>query len=169
MSICPNCGHAVNISARYCETCGSALMPSEQIAGATPAIDVSIAASGVNVMLLSTGGLSPDEAADAIADICGYPAEEARLIAQSAPITIARGLPQPYAAQTALRLSGRGLCVTAYDSRGYVNEALHECISKGAEGDAGALAAQYRIEKHLMRPWNIPYRFEGDTPPLFGA
>ncbi len=164
MATCPNCGHTVNNRAKFCETCGSALLASEMnmAVSSPPSVKVGTGQGSYGVMLLSSDKCSQEMAVKAIEEICGYSDDEALAIIGNTPIAIARNLSQREAVLLARKLNESGVELSVYGSNGYIESAPH---FDGAP--AGLLSGKNRIDKYLIRPWNYPYAFTGDKPPVF--
>ena len=101
---CSNCGTRLGSGVNFCPNCGTrvtALQP------------------GNMVMLVSLGTSNRNTAAALLTRICGYTDDDALLIADSAPITVARGLTEAQARYLAQALAEYGIEVSVYDGTGW--------------------------------------------------
>ena len=176
---CSNCGAQVADGANFCPNCGAQLnavaattVPTVATA-ATPIPTAAVA--GDTVMLVSLGSCAPDNAACLLQQTCGYGADEALLIAQSAPCAVARGLTDAQARYLAQALSEYGMEISVYNQNGWLS---FESASTSVWDKAGALIAaaasalgliglKNRISRDLMRRWDYPHRFTGNRPPVY--
>ena len=109
---CPNCGVRLPDGVNFCPECGTQV-------SATVSTAAAASAQGNMVMILSLGACARTTAASLIQTICGYTADEALLIADSAPITVARGLSEAQARFLAQALAEYGMEVSVYDGSGW--------------------------------------------------
>ena len=107
---CPNCGVRLPDGVNFCPECGTKVV----------ALNTAVVPDQDNmVMIFSLGTCSRTTAASLIQAICGYTADEALLIADSAPITVARGLSDAQARYLAQALAEYGMEVSVYDGNGW--------------------------------------------------
>ena len=161
---CSNCGIQLAAGVNFCPNCGTRVI--------APAASTN---PGNMVMLVSVGTSNRATAAALLARICGYSDEEALLIVDSAPITVARGLNDAQARYLAQALAEYGIEVSVYDGSGWRE---WESSSTSVWDQAGGLLASVasalgllgignRISRDMMRPSDYPYRTTGPRPPVF--
>ena len=178
---CSNCGAQVVTGANFCPNCGAALTsaaaPVTNITSAVGAASIAGTAgvAGDNtVMILSLDSCPRATAVSLIQQLCGYTAEEAALIADSAPVAVARYLSDPQARCLAQALCEYGLEVAVCDSNGWrqIEPETSSVWSSAGSLLAGAAAAlgliglRNRITRDLMRRWELPFRYTGPRPPV---
>ena len=161
---CSNCGIQLAAGVNFCPNCGTRVK--------APAASTN---PGNMVMLVSVGTSNRATAAALLARICGYSEEEALLIVDSAPITVARGLNDAQARYLAQALAEYGIEVSVYDGSGWRE---WESSSTSVWDQAGGLLASVasalglmgmgnRISRDMMRPTDYPYRTTDARPPVF--
>ncbi len=161
---CSNCGIQLAAGVNFCPNCGTRVK--------APAASTN---QGNMVMLVSVGTSNRATAAALLARICGYSEEEALLIVDSAPITVARGLNDAQARYLAQALAEYGIEVSVYDGSGWRE---WESSSTSVWDQAGGLLASVasalglmgmgnRISRDMMRPTDYPYRTTDARPPVF--
>ena len=161
---CSNCGIQLAAGVNFCPNCGTRV--------SVPAASTN---QGNMVMLVSVGASNRATAAALLARICGYTDEEALLIVDSAPITVARGLNDTQARYLAQALAEYGIEVSVYDGRGWREwESSNTSVWDQAGGLLASVAAALglmgmgnRITRDMMRPTDYPYRTTGSRPPVF--
>ena len=161
---CSNCGIQLPGGVNFCPNCGTR---------------VSVVKNTVNpgnmVMLVSLGSSTRGTAAALLSRICGYSDEDALLIADSAPITVARGLNDAQARYLAQALAEYGMEVSVYDGVGWRE---WESSSTSVWDQTGSLLASVasalgllglgnRITRDMMHRTDYPYRLNGSRPPVF--
>ena len=164
MMFCSNCGIQLSAGVNFCPNCGTRVQVVK--APANP---------GNMVMLVSVGDSNRVTAAALLARICGYSDEEALLIVDSAPITVARGLNDAQARYLAQALAEYGIEVSVYDGSGWrewESSATSVWDQTGSllAGVASALSLLgigNRIPRDMMRRSDYPYRTTGTRPPVF--
>ena len=165
---CSNCGVQLAGGVNFCPNCGAKV-----IAGVvTPTASVP---QGNMLMLVSTGNCSRATAAALLQQLCGYAADEALLILDSAPITVARGLTDAQARYLAQAFAEYGLEVSVYDGTGW-REWESESTSvwdktgallTGVASALGLMTLNNRITRDMIRRMDYPYRFSGGRPPVY--
>ena len=161
---CSNCGIQLAAGVNFCPNCGTRVK--------APAASTN---PGNMVMLVSVGTSNRATAAALLARICGYSEEEALLIVDSAPITVARGLNDAQARYLAQALAEYGIEVSVCDGSGWRE---WESSSTSVWDQAGGLLASVasalglmgmgnRISRDMMRPTDYPYRTTDARPPVF--
>ena len=161
---CSNCGIQLATGVNFCPNCGT------RVKAPTASTN-----QGNMVMLVSVGTSNRATAAALLARICGYSEEEALLIVDSAPITVARGLNDAQARYLAQALAEYGIEVSVYDGSGWRE---WESSSTSVWDQAGGLLASVasalglmgmgnRISRDMMRPTDYPYRTTDARPPVF--
>ncbi|MBQ8110744.1 MAG: zinc ribbon domain-containing protein, partial [Clostridia bacterium] len=166
---CPNCGVQLTGGVNFCPNCGAKVVSVVQPVATANAIQ------GNMVMLLSLGTCARNIAAALLQQICGYSGEEALLIADSTPITVARGLNDAQARYLAQAMSEYGMEVAVYDGNGWRD---WESASTSVWDNTGSLLASVasalglislnnRITRDMMHRWDYPYRFNGTRPPAY--
>ena len=105
---CTNCGTRLQDGANFCPNCGT------QVKAVVQPVN-----QGNMVMLVSLGDCKRATAAALLQQICGYEADDALLIVDSAPITVARGLNDAQAKLLAQALAEYGMEVSVYDGDGW--------------------------------------------------
>ena len=157
---CSNCGTRLGSGVNFCPNCGTrvtALQP------------------GNMVMLVSLGTSNRNTAAALLTRICGYTDDDALLIADSAPITVARGLTEAQARYLAQALAEYGIEVSVYDGTGWRE---WESANTSVWDNSGSLLASVasalglldignRVTRDMMRSGEYPYRVTGTRPPVF--
>ena len=157
---CSNCGTRLGSGVNFCPNCGTrvtALQP------------------GNMVMLVSLGTSNRNTAAALLTRICGYTDDDALLIADSAPITVARGLTEAQARYLAQALAEYGIEVSVYDGTGWRE---WESANTSVWDNSGSLLASVasalglldignRVTRDMMRSGEYPYRVAGTRPPVF--
>ena len=160
---CTNCGAQLPAGVNFCPNCGTRVTP------------VATTQPGYMVMLVSLGSGNRATAAALLARICGYSDEEALLIADSAPITVARGLSDAQARYLAQALAEYGIEVSVYDGTGWREwESTDTSVwdQKGAllasvASALGLLGISNRIPRDMMHRTDYPYHLTGTRPPVF--
>lgn len=161
---CSNCGVKLADGVNFCPECGTKV-------NWTAAADI----QGDMVMLQSLGTCAKTTAAALFQNLCGYSAEEALLIADSAPITLARGLSEAQARFLAQALAEYGMEVSVYDGDGWrdwesnttsVWDNAGELVT-GVAAALGLLGLNNRISRDMMHRMDYPYRFNGARPPVY--
>ena len=161
---CSNCGIELPAGVNFCPNCGARV--SAPAANANP---------GNMVMLVSLGASNRATAAALLSRICGYTDDEALLIVDNAPITVARGLNEAQARYLAQALAEYGMEVSIYDGSGWRE---WESSNTSVWDKTGALLASVasalglmgmgnRITRDMMRRTDYPYRTTGPRPPVF--
>lgn len=161
---CTNCGTRLQDGANFCPNCGT------QVKAVVQPVN-----QGNMVMLVSLGDCKRATAAALLQQICGYEADDALLIVDSAPITIARGLNDAQAKLLAQALAEYGLEVSVYDGTGWREL---ESTATSVWDQTGALIASVasalglftlnnRIGRDMMHRWDYPYRVSGTRPPVY--
>ena len=161
---CSNCGIQLAAGVNFCPNCGTRVN-----APAASAIQ------GNMVMLVSVGTSNRATAAALLSRICGYSDEEALLIVDSAPITVARGLNDAQARYLAQALAEYGIEVSVYDGSGWREwESANTSVwdQRGGLLDSvasvlGLLGIGNRISRDMMHRTDYPYRMTGARPPVF--
>ena len=161
---CSNCGIQLATGVNFCPNCGTRVK--------APAASTN---PGNMVMLVSVGTSNRATAAALLARICGYSEEEALLIVDSAPITVARGLNDAQARYLAQALAEYGIEVSVYDGSGWREwESSNTSVWDQAGGLLASVASALglmgmgnRISRDMMRPADYPYRTTGSHPPVF--
>ena len=157
---CSNCGTRLGSGVNFCPNCGTrvtALQP------------------GNMVMLVSLGTSNRNTAAALLTRICGYTDDDALLIADSAPITVARGLTEAQARYLAQALAEYGIEVSVYDGTGWRE---WESANTSVWDNSGSLLASVasalglldignRVTRDMIRSGESPYRVAGTRPPVF--
>lgn len=163
---CSNCGAQLSSGVNFCPNCGTKVVPVVPVATAEP---------GNMVMLVSVGSSNRATAAALLSRICGYDGDDALLIVDSAPITIARGLSDAQARYLAQALAEYGVEVAVYDGNGWrewESETTSVWDSTGAllmgvASALGLLGTGNRISRDMMHRMDYPYRTTGPRPPVF--
>lgn len=161
---CTNCGIQLAEGVNFCPNCGTRVNA-----------PVSATVQGYMVMLVSVGASNRATAAALLSRICGYTDEEALLIVDSAPITVARGLNDAQARYLAQALAEYGIEVSVYDGSGWREwESSNTSVWDQAGGLLASVATALglmgmgnRISRDMMRPSDYPYRTAGPRPPVF--
>ena len=161
---CTNCGIQLAEGVNFCPNCGTRVNA-----------PVSATVQGYMVMLVSVGTSNRATAAALLSRICGYTDEEALLIVDSAPITVARGLNDAQARYLAQALAEYGIEVSVYDGSGWREwESSNTSVWDQAGGLLASVATALglmgmgnRISRDMMRPSDYPYRMAGPRPPVF--
>lgn len=161
---CTNCGIQLAEGVNFCPNCGTRVNA-----------PVSATVQGYMVMLVSVGTSNRATAAALLSRICGYTDEEALLIVDSAPITVARGLNDAQARYLAQALAEYGIEVSVYDGSGWREwESSNTSVWDQAGGLLASVATALglmgmgnRISRDMMRPSDYPYRTAGPRPPVF--
>ena len=161
---CTNCGIQLAEGVNFCPNCGTRVNA-----------PVSATVQGYMVMLVSVGTSNRATAAALLSRICGYTDEEALLIVDSAPITVARGLNDAQARYLAQALAEYGIEVSVYDGSGWREwESSNTSVWDQAGGLLASVASALglmgmgnRISRDMMRPSDYPYRTAGPRPPVF--
>jgi len=161
---CSNCGIQLAAGVNFCPNCGTRVKA-----------PVSATVQGYMVMLVSVGSSNRATAAALLSRICGYTDEEALLIVDSAPITVARGLNDAQARYLAQALAEYGIEVSVYDGSGWREwESSNTSVWDQTGGLLASVAAALgllgignRISRDMMRPTDYPYRTTGARPPVF--
>ena len=155
---CSNCGIKLDEGVNFCPECGT------KVDWNSVAPD-----QGDRVMLLSLGTCAKTTAAALFQTLCGYSTDEALLIADSAPITVARGLSEAQA------LAEYGMEVSVYDGDGWrdwesnntsVWDNAGELVT-GVAAALGLLGLNNRISRDMMHRMDYPFRFTGARPPVY--
>jgi len=161
---CSNCGIQLPAGVNFCPNCGTRVT--------APA---TAANKGNMVMLVSLGDSNRATAAALLMRICGYTDEEALLIVDNAPITVARSLNDAQARYLAQALAEYGIEVSVYDGSGW-REWESDATSvwdrsgsllAGVASALGLLGIGNRITRDMMRRTDYPYRTTGARPPVF--
>jgi len=163
---CSNCGTQIGTGVNFCPNCGAKV-----ITVATP----SATTAGNMVMLVSLGVCAPATAAALLQQICGYGLDEALLIVDSAPITIARGLSDAQARYLAQALAEYGMEVSVYDGTGWREMESSSTsvwdqtgmLLAGVASALGLLGLDNRISRDMMHRADYPYRYSGSRPPVY--
>ena len=161
---CSNCGVPLADGVNFCPNCGTRVSPV-----------VTATAPGYKVMLVSVGTGNRATAAALLSRICGYTEDEALLIADSAPIVVARGLSDAQARYLAQALAEYGIEVSVHDGREWRD---WESSTKSVWDQGGSLLASVasalgmlgignRITRDMMHRTDDPYRMAGPRPPVF--
>ncbi len=161
---CSNCGIQLAEGVNFCPNCGTRVKA-----------PVSATVQGYMVMLVSVGTSNRATAAALLSRICGYTDEEALLIVDSAPITVARGLNDAQARYLAQALAEYGIEVSVYDGSGWREwESSNTSVWDQAGGLLASVASALglmgmgnRISRDMMRPTDYPYRTTDARPPVF--
>jgi len=161
---CSNCGIQLATGVNFCPNCGT------RVKAPTASTN-----QGNMVMLVSVGTSNRATAAALLTRICGYTDEEALLIVDSAPITVARGLNDAQARYLAQALAEYGIEVSVYDGSGWREwESSNTSVWDQAGGLLASVASALglmgmgnRISRDMMRPADYPYRTTGSHPPVF--
>ena len=165
---CPNCGTQLGNGVNFCPNCGTKVTVVQPVA-ANPA-----PVQGNMVMLLSLGNCSRATAAVLLQQICGYGADEALLIVDSAPITVARGLNDAQARYLAQAFSEYGMEISVYDGTGWRDWESGNTSVWDQTGDMltavaaalGLISVNNRISRDMMHRMD-PYRLTGARPPVY--
>jgi len=161
---CSNCGIQLSSGVNFCPNCGARV-----------SVVTTAAQAGNMVMLVSVGNSNRATAAALLSRICGYSDEEALLIVDSAPITVARGLSDAQARYLAQALAEYGIEVSVYDGNGWrewessatsVWDQTGSLLASVASA-LGLLGIGNRITRDMMRRTDYPYRLTGTRPPVF--
>ena len=166
---CPNCGTQLGNGVNFCPNCGT------KVVAVTPMAINPTAAQGNMVMLLSLGACARATAAVLLQQLCGYGTDEALIIVDSAPITVARGLTDAQARYLAQAFAEYGMEVSVYDGNGWRDwESGNTSVWDQAGGMLTAVAAALglisvdnRITRDMMHRMDYPYRFAGNRPPVY--
>ena len=161
---CSNCGIQLATGVNFCPNCGARVIA-----------PVAETVQGNMVMLVSVGTSNRATAAALLSRICGYSDEEALLIVDSAPITVARGLNDAQARYLAQALAEYGIEVSVYDGSGWRDwESSNTSVwdqsgglLAGVASVLGLLGIGNRISRDMMRRADYPYRTTGARPPVF--
>ena len=161
---CSNCGIQLATGVNFCPNCGARVIA-----------PVAETVQGNMVMLVSVGTSNRATAAALLSRICGYSDEEALLIVDSAPITVARGLNDAQARYLAQALAEYGIEVSVYDGSGWRDwESSNTSVwdqsgglLAGVAAVLGLLGIGNRISRDMMRRADYPYRTTGARPPVF--
>ena len=162
---CPNCGTQLADGVNFCPNCG------EKVAAIAQAVND----NDNRVMLLSLGNCARATAAALLHQICGYDTDDALLIVDNAPITVARGLNDDQARFLAQALSEYGLEVSVYDGNGWRDWESASGSVWDQTGDLvnavavalGLMSSGNRISRDMMHRMDFPYRFNGVRPPVY--
>ncbi len=111
---CPNCGTQLGSGVNFCPNCGTKVAT----VVATQAVE-----KDNMVMLVSLGTCARTTAAALLSHVCGYASDDALLIVDNVPITVARGLTDAQARYLAQAFTEYGLEVSIYDGEGGIVEA----------------------------------------------
>jgi len=161
---CSNCGIQLSAGVNFCPNCGTRVT-----------VITNAASPGNMVMLVSLGTSTRGTAAALLSRICGYSDEDALLIADSAPITVARGLNDAQARYLAQALAEYGMEVSVYDGTGWrewessttsVWDQTGSLLA-GVASALGLLGIGNRITRDMMHRTDYPYRLTGSRPPVF--
>ncbi len=166
---CPNCGTQLAGGVNFCPNCGTRV---NDIARTVAATDVN---QGNMLMLLSLGTCARNIAAALLQQICGYAQDDALLIVDSMPITVARGLTEAQARYLAQAFSEYGLEVAVYDRNGWREwESDNDSVWDNAgsliatvASALGLMSLNNRISRDMMHRMDYPYRFAGTRPPVY--
>lgn len=166
---CPNCGTQLQDGVNFCPNCGT------KVVAVTPMTVNPAAAQGNMLMLLSLGTCARATAAVLLQQLCGYDTDDALLIVDSAPITVARGLTDAQARYLAQAFSEYGMEVSVYDGNGWRDwESGNTSVWDQTGGMLAAVAAALglisvdnRIGRDMMHRMDYPYRFAGTRPPVY--
>ncbi len=166
MSYCQHCGAAITTDARFCAYCGAALELPVTTSQATAVLSSQTTAVGdYSVILLSQGACSRNEAVRLITAACGYTGEEALLLVETAPVTLARELPRLQAVCLAQALTEKGMEVSLCDSDGYQelietdDETLFDKVGNfiaSAATALGLIGARHRVPRSAIRRMELP-------------
>ena len=166
---CPNCGTQLSSGVNFCPNCGA------NVSNVAARVNATTADQGNMVMLLSLGTCNRATAAALLSQICGYDSDDALLIADSAPITVARGLSDAQARYLAQAFTEYGLEVSVYDGNGWrewesntssVWDQTGALIASVASA-LGLISLNNRISRDMMHRWDYPYRYNGTRPPVY--
>ena len=163
---CPNCGTQLSSNVNFCPNCGTKVV---QVTTPTQTVQ------GNMVMLLSLGTCNRATAAALLRHICGYETEDALLIVDSVPITVARGLTDAQARYLAQAFAEYGLEVSVYDGNGWRDWESDNTSVWDQAGDMltavaaalGLISVNNRISRDMMHRMDYPYRFAGTRPPVY--
>lgn len=162
---CPNCGTQLADGVNFCPNCG------EKVAAIAQAANE----NDNRVMLLSLGNCARATAAALLHQICGYDTDDALLIVDNAPITVARNLNDDQARFLAQALCEYGLEVSVYDGNGWRDWESASGSVWDQTGDLvnavavalGLMSSGNRISRDMMHRMDFPYRFSGVRPPVY--
>ena len=165
---CPNCGSPLGSGVNFCPNCGTKVS----------AVTVNVAravAEGNMVMLVSLGTCAKATASVLLQQLCGYTDDEALLIIESAPITIARGLNDSQARYLAQAFAEYGMEVSVYDGSGWrdwesASTSVWDATGSLMAGVASALGLidlNNRISREMMHRWDMPFGVTGARPPVY--
>ena len=165
---CPNCGTQLGVGVNFCPNCGT------RVSAVTPVVKTNVT-QGNMVMLMGLGDCRRTTAAALLQQICGYGSDEALLIVDSTPITIARELSEAQARFLAQALAEYGLEVSVYDGNGWrdwesANTSVWDSAGSLITGVAAALgliSVNNRITRDMMHRMDYPYRYSGARPPVY--
>jgi len=166
---CSNCGTQLANGVNFCPNCGAQV---KAVVQPTAAASVG---QGNMLMVLSLGTCSRSVAAALFQQLCGYASDEALLIADSMPITVARGLNDAQAKYLAQAFAEYGLEVAIYDGNGWrewESNATSVWDNAGAlitsvASALGLISVNNRIAREQMHRWDYPYRYTGARPPVY--
>lgn len=189
MAFCIQCGASIPDGSRFCSQCGAA-----QEAAATPVMTipqpaatpvmtipqpvmvqpVSYDPADDSVMLVSLGTCDVVTATLLLQRTCGYNEADARLIALSTPITLAKNLTDTQSTVLAQALAEYGMEVTVFDGTGYRNvtpkyETVYNTSGGFLESVAsvlGLIGVSNRIARNAIRRSTYPHHFYGVRPPV---
>ena len=161
---CSNCGIQLPSGVNFCPNCGTRVSVVRNVAN-----------PGNMVMLVSLGTSTRGTAAALLSRICGYSDEDALLIADSTPITVARGLNEAQARYLAQALAEYGMEVSVYDGAGWrewesSNTSVWDqtgSLLASVASALGLLGLGNRITRDMMHRTDYPYRLNGSRPPVF--
>ncbi len=168
MAYCQHCGAAVTSDARFCAYCGAALQTTvENVVVPQPVIihtEAQTAVGDYSVILLSLGRCGRSAAIRLITAACGYSTEEAVLLVDAVPVTLAQNLPRVQAVCLAQALTEKGMEVSLRDSSGYqelietddeiIFDKLGNFITSAAAA-LGLIGARHRIPRTAIRRLDI--------------
>ena len=162
---CPNCGTQLSSGVNFCPNCGTRVSN----------LSASVPNPGNMVMLVSLGNSNRATAAALLARICGYDDDDALLIADSAPIVVARGLSDAQARYLAQALAEYGIEVAVSDGKGWREwESEKTSVWDQAGGLMASVASALallglgnRISRDMMHRMDYPNLSTGARPPVF--
>ena len=168
---CPNCGTQLAAGINFCPNCGTKVNTVVNTAvSATYTVE-----EGNMVMLVDMGTCARTTGANVLSSLCGYTNDEALLIVQNTPITVARGLSDAQARFLAQAMAEYGMDVSVYDGSGWRDwESSSSSVwdnagslLTGVAAALGLIGMNNRITRDMMHRWDYPYRYNGTRPPVY--
>ena len=164
---CPNCGTQLATGVNFCPECGTQVNNIARTA--------TVEEKGNRVMLVSLGDCARPTALALLQQVCGYSPEEAVLIIDNTPLTVARGLSDAQARYLAQAFAEYGMEVSVYDGSGWRDwESSSTSVWDQAGGLMASVAAALglisldnRISREKIHRMEYPYGYNGARPPVY--